>query len=199
MRVKRLAQRTLIVLVGFVLAASATDLLAAQRTKPDGLSRPDNRDARRLDLLKEEVGHQLVMLPYYSVFDWLQAQAGLDGTVRLMGQVVRPVLKDDAEAAVKKIESVTRVNNNIEVLPVSTFDDDLRVALYRKIYNYGSPLFRYALQSIPPIHIVVRNGHVALKGVVANQADSNYAGIAARQVPGIFELTNELQIEQPQK
>src|SRR4030095_6928515 len=136
------------------------------------------------------------MLPYYSVFDWLQAQAKPDGTVVLTGQVTRPTLKSDAEERVKKIEGATRVINNIEVLPLSPMDDDLRTALYRTIFRFNSPLFRYGTQSVPPIHIIVKNGRVALKGVVANQMDSQLAEIAARGVPGSFEVTNELQIEQ---
>ena len=149
-----------------------------------------------MDALKEEIRHQLVMLPYYSVFDWLQAEVMPDGTVTLMGQVVRPTLKDDAEAGVKKLEGVTRVTNNIEVLPLSPMDDQLRVAVYRSIYSYNSPLFRYATWSAPPIHVIVKNGHVTLKGIVANQGDSDLAYMAARQVPNVFDVKNELQIEE---
>src|SRR5207302_1646640 len=108
----------------------------------------------------------------------------------------RPTLKDDAEARVKKLEGITELTNNIEALPLSPMDDQLRVALYRRIYNYDSPLFRYATWSAPPIHIIVNNGHVTLKGVVANQGDSDLANIAARQVPNVFDVKNELQIEE---
>jgi len=114
----------------------------------------------------------------------------------LMGEVVRPTLKDDAEARVKKLEAATRVVNNIEVLPLSPMDDQLRLALYRRIYNFDSPLFRYATWSTPPIHIIAKNGHVTLKGVVANQGDSQLAYMAANQVPGVFDVKNELQIEE---
>jgi hyperosmotically inducible protein len=118
-----------------------------------------------------------------------------DGTITLMGQVVRPVLKDDAERSVKKLEAATRVINNIEVLPLSPMDSQLRLALYRQIYSFETPLFRYATWASPPIHIIVDNGRVALKGIVANQGDSQLAYMAARQVPGVFDVKNELQIE----
>ena len=184
-------------LVGFLavgLLGLATNG-AAQRNKGQ-LEPPTARDIRRMEARKEEVRHQLALLPYYSVFDWLQAGVEPDGNVVLGGQVVRPTLKDDAGARVKELEGVTRVVNDIEVLPLSPMDDELRVALYRRIYSFDSPLFRYATSSLPPIHIIVKNGQVTLKGIVANQADSDLAYMAARQVPGVFEVKNELQIEQ---
>ena len=188
--------RSLIVLAGLILIATL-DLGAAQRDKnPATLNTPANRNARRIDALKEEVRHQLVTLPYYTVFDWLEAQVKPDGTVTLMGEVTRPTVKDDAEHRVKKLESVSRVIDNIEVLPLSPMDDELRVALYRAIYRFDSPLFRYGTQSVPPIHIIVKNGRVTLKGVVLNEGDSQLAYMAARGVPGTFEVKNELQIEQ---
>jgi hyperosmotically inducible protein len=113
-----------------------------------------------------------------------------------MGEVTRPTVKDDAEHRVKKLEAVSRVVDNIEVLPLSPMDDELRVALYRAIYRFDSPLFRYGTQSVPPIHIIVKNGHVTLRGVVLNEGDSQLAYMAARGVPGTFEVKNELQIEQ---
>src|SRR5262249_47284748 len=151
---------------------------------------------RRVEALKEEVRHQLVTLPYYSVFDWLQAEVKPDGTVTLMGDVTRPTTKDDAESRVKKLEAVSRVINNIEVLPLSPMDDQVRIALYRAIFRFDGPLFRYATQSVPPIHIIVKNGHATLKGIVLNQMDSQLAYTAAQGVPGVFEVKNELQIEQ---
>jgi BON domain len=188
--------RSLMVLAGLLLIATL-DLGAAQRDKnPATLNTPANRNARRIEALKEEVRHQLVTLPYYTVFDWLQAQVKPDGTVTLMGEVTRPTVKDDAEHRVKKLEAVSRAINNIEVLPLSPMDDELRVALYRAIYRFDSPLFRYGTQSVPPIHIIVKNGHVTLKGIVLNEGDSQLAYIAARGVPGTFEVKNELQIEQ---
>jgi osmotically-inducible protein OsmY len=157
------------------------------------------RDTRRMEVLKEEIRHQMVMLPYYSVFDWLEAEAEPDGTVTLMGQVVRPTLKDDAEFRVKKLEGVVQVIDKIEILPVSTFDDQLRRALYRRIFNLNSPLFRYGTLSVPSIHIIVSNGHVVLKGIVANKTDSQLAYFAARQAPNVFEVRNELLIEDAER
>src|SRR3989442_88263 len=141
MRNKPLISGALIGALAVLLLASAPELRAAQRSK--ALVGATDRDEHRMQVLKEEVRHQLLMLPYYSVFDWLQANVKPDGTVTLMGQVVRPSLKDDAEARVKKLEAVTQVINNIEVLPLSAMDDQLRTATYRSIYNFETPLFRY--------------------------------------------------------
>ena len=197
MRNRSFGIRALIGALAIVLIASAPNASAAQRPKANvELKKPFARDVNRLDALKEEVRHQLVRLPYYSVFDWLQAEVKADGTVTLLGQAVRPSLKDDAEARVKKLEDATQVINHIEVLPLSPMDDQLRIALYRRIYSFESPLFRYATWSTPPIHIIVSNGRVTLKGIVANQGDSDLAYIAARQVPNTFDVKNELQIEQ---
>jgi len=174
----------------------APNLIGAQGKTPAQLNPPANRDVRRVEALKEEVRHQLVTLPYYSVFDWLQAEVKPDGTVTLTGAVTRPTTKDDAENRVKKLEAVGRVINNIDVLPLSPMDDQLRVALYRSIFRFDGPLFRYATQSVPPIHIIVKNGHATLKGIVLNQMDSQLAYTAAQGVPGVFEVKNELQVEQ---
>ena len=173
----------------------AGGISASAQKAPVRLGTPDARDVNRVEALKEEVRHQLVTLPYYTVFDWLQAEVKPDGTVTLMGQVTRPTLKDDAEQRVKKLESATRVVNNIEVLPLSTMDDQLRIAAYRALFRYDSPLFRYGTQSVPPIHILIKNGHLTLKGVVANQMDSQLAEMAANGVSGVFEVKNELQVE----
>jgi hyperosmotically inducible periplasmic protein len=141
------------------------------------------------------VRHELVTLPFYDVFDWLDGEARPDGTVYLRGQVVRPTTKSDAEARVRSIKGVARVVNEIEVLPLSPDDDRLRAALYNAVYKFDSPLFRYATRAIPPIHIIVRNGRATLKGVVASRNDSDLAYAAARGVPGLFEVTNELRVE----
>ena len=143
--------------------------------------------------LEGEVRHELVMLPYYSVFDHLAFQVK-GGTVILSGEVTRPTLKDDAERVVKRIEGVERVVNKIHVLPVSSFDDQIRIAAYRAIY--GTPaLNRYGHQAIPPIHIIVENGRITLEGVVANESDRNLAYVKALEVPGAFSVTNHLAID----
>jgi hyperosmotically inducible periplasmic protein len=145
-----------------------------------------------------EVRHELVTLPYYGVFDWLEYEVQNDGIVILRGQVVRPTTKSDAEGRVKDIDGVKGVINQIEVLPLSPSDDRSRRALYRAIYNFNSPLFRYATQSVPPIHLIVKRGHATLKGVVANRADAQQAYIRARGVPGLFSVKNELIVESEQ-
>ena len=148
---------------------------------------------RGQDRLVREVRHELVMLPYYNVFDNLAYR--VDGaTVTLMGQVTRPTLKSDAERVVKGIEGVEKVVNNIEVLPVSPNDERVRLAVYRAIYGQTS-LQRYSLQAVPPIHIIVKNGNVTLEGVVASEADKNIANVQANGVPGVFSVKNNLQVE----
>jgi hyperosmotically inducible protein len=131
-------------------------------------------------------------LPYYTLFDWLAFK--VDGnTVTLLGQVTNGSLKKDAENAVKKVEGVERVQNEIELLPASPFDDRIRRAEYRTIYGFAG-LYRYAIGSSPSIHIIVKNGHVTLRGVVDSEADKNEAGIQARTVPGVFDVNNELEV-----
>lgn len=143
--------------------------------------------------LEDHVRHELVMLPYYNVFDTLSFRVD-DGTVILFGQVTNPVVKDDAERSVKHLEGVKSVRNEIEVLPLSSFDDRIRINTYRAIYGYG-PLQRYGLGSQPPIHIIVKNGNTTLAGVVANDADRTLAYVRANSVPGVFSVTNGLQVE----
>jgi len=145
--------------------------------------------------LVKEIRHELRMLPYYGVYDWLEFEIQPDNTVVLRGQVVRPTTKSDAAGRVKDVDGVSRVDNQIEVLPLSPSDDRLRLALYRAIYSFNSPLFRYATQSVPPIHLIVDRGHATLKGVVANKGDAQLAYIRARGVPGLFSVKNELIIE----
>ena len=142
-----------------------------------------------------EVRHELVALPYYGVFDWLQFEVRPDNTVALSGQVVRPSTKSDAESRVKDIDGVRGVVNQIEVLPLSSQDDRLRVALYRAIYGWNSPLFRYATQAVPSIHLIVSRGRATLKGIVSNKGDATQAYVRARGVPGLFDVKNELQVE----
>ena len=143
--------------------------------------------------IQKQVLHQLRMLPYYSVFDDLSFKVNGNEVV-LYGQVVGPVLKSDAEGVVKRVEGVERVINNVEVLPVSNFDDRIRLAEYRAIYRHVG-LDRYGFQPMPPIHIIVKNGHVTLTGVVDSQADKDAAGIQANGVPGVFSVTNNLRVE----
>jgi hyperosmotically inducible periplasmic protein len=142
--------------------------------------------------LASQVRHELVMIPYYSVFDDLNYSVD-NGVVTLSGAVTRPVVKSDAEHAVKRLAGVTQVVNNIRVLPLSSFDNRIRVAEYRTIYGFGG-LYRYGLGTQPSIHIIVDNGHVTLVGVVDNEADKNAANIRANTVPGVFSVTNNLRV-----
>jgi hyperosmotically inducible periplasmic protein len=141
----------------------------------------------------KEVRHELLMLPYFTVFDSIAYK--VDGsTVVLLGQVVRPSLKSDAENSVKHIEGVEKVDNQIEVLPPSPMDDRLRLQLFRAIYGFPA-LQKYDLGVQKAIRIVVKNGHVNLEGVVDNDGDKNIAGVRANSVSGIFSVTNNLQVE----
>lgn len=147
--------------------------------------------------LVKEVRHVLVMQPFYTVFDNLEFK--VDGEhVTLMGQVVRPVLKSDAEAAVKGIQGVTSVKNEIKVLPPAPIDRRIRFREFRAIYS--APGFeKYAIQAVPPIHIIVDMGHVTLVGVVDSQMDKTVALLRAKQVPGVFSVTDKLRIVKNRK
>lgn len=149
------------------------------------------------DRIIKEVRHELLLLPYYSVFDFLSFRVDAD-TVTLQGQVARPTLKSDAEAAVKGIEGVSKVVNNIEVLPLSPMDDQLRRAVFRAIYGDPS-LSRYAWSALPSIHIIVKNGNVTLEGVVDNEADKNLANLRASSVPNVFSVKNNLAVAKEKK
>jgi len=144
--------------------------------------------------IAQKVRHELLMLPYYGVFDDLKFR--VDGsTVTLFGAVTRPTLRSDAERVVNRIEGVDRVVNQIEVLPLSTMDDQIRMAEYRAIYGDPALSTRYGYRALPSIHIIVKNGHVTLEGVVANEADKNLVNIRASGVPNVFSVTNHLQVE----
>ena len=143
--------------------------------------------------MADKVRHELLMLPYFGVFDNINYSIEGSNTVVLSGQVVRPILKSDAEATVKRIQGVSKVENNIEVLPISPFDDSIRIRTYRAIFS--RPGFeKYVDRAIPPIRIIVKNGHVTLEGYVGNQFDKTQAELAARSVSGVFSVTDELKI-----
>src|SRR5438045_765603 len=169
-------------IISLTLATLLAGYVSFARQNP-----PSDRAVQRI---QKEVRHELLMLPYLGVFDNLGYK--VDGyNVTLIGQVTRPTLKSDAENVVKKIEGVEHVKNEIEVLPPSPGDDRIRRAEYRAIYG-DTVLNRYALQAVPPIHIIVKNGNVALEGVVATEADKNVAGIRANGVSGVFAVANNL-------
>ena len=153
----------------------------------------DQPSAKAQERITREVRHELLMLPYFGVFDNIAFK--VDGyMVTLLGQVARPSLKSDAENAVKHIEGVEKVDNEIEVLPPSPMDDNLRRRLYRAIYGYPA-LEKYALGVQKPIRIIVKNGHVTLEGVVDSEGDKNIAGVRANGVSGSFSVTNNLRVE----
>jgi osmotically-inducible protein OsmY len=151
-------------------------------------------EQKNQDRITREVRHELVMLPYLTIFDNLAYKVQGD-TVTLLGQVQNPINKEDAQNAVKRIEGVANVNNQIEVLPASPNDDRIRRAVARALFN-DSRLFRYSMGALPPIHIIVKNGHVTLEGVVNNQTDKNTANIRANGVPGVFSVQNNLRVEE---
>ncbi len=167
---------------GMMFAANG----AAQDRAPKMIDRSQAR-------LEKEVRHEILTQPFYNVFDNVTYR--VDGyTVTLMGQVTRPVLKSSIANVVKQVEGVERVDNQIEVLPLSTNDDRLRIALYRSIYGFTA-LQRYAMPVIQPIRIIVKNGHVTLEGIVDREADKNLAGIRANGVSGAFSVTNNLRVD----
>jgi hyperosmotically inducible protein len=183
--------------IGFAMLAGA--LLVSS-----GIAAKDNNDKQHMDpyvtgpvdeaRMVQEVRHRLVMLPYFGVFDDLGFTVN-GSTVTLVGQVTQPVLKSDAGNTVKRVEGVTSVVNNIEVLPLSPNDDNIRRGVYRAIY--GDPVLstRYGFRALPSIHIIVKNGNVRLEGVVANEMDRNIAGLRANGVSGAFHVDNDLRVE----
>ena len=170
-------------LLGFATLSIAQDQ-PAQRDQPS---------PRSQERITKEVRHELLMLPYFGVFDNIAYK--VDGyNVTLLGQVTRPSLKSDSENVIKHIEGVEKVDNQIEVLPPSPSDDRIRLRLFRSIYGFPA-LQKYALGVQKPIRIIVKNGHVSLEGVVDNEADKNLVTtLLANRVPGIFSVTNNLQV-----
>lgn len=169
----------------FIAAALPTPATPLQKSKSQGEPKTQKQ-------LVREVRHQLVMLPYYTVFDNLTYTVEGDKVI-LSGQVVRPTLKSDAEGVVKTIDGVGSVVNNIEVLPLSPMDDQSRRAVYRAIYGDTS-LSRYGFSAVPSIHIIVKNGNVTLEGIVDNDSDKNLAYLRASQVPNVFSVKNNLTV-----
>ena len=179
---KNLISQFAISVFATLLLAVAPAVVLAQGSR--GASNPQ---------LERRVRHELVTLPYYGVFDNLAYEVN-GGTVTLYGEVVRASTRSDAAGRVKRLPGVTRVVNNIKVLPLSSFDDRIRRATYRSIASMGG-LYRYLQGTNPSLHIVVNNGHVTLEGVVSGSGDRNLAYLAANRVPGVFSVTNNLRVE----
>jgi len=170
--------------------ALATPFLPAQTESAKKSTKPEEKTPFSLS---REIHHQILMLPFYSVFDAIAFT--LDGNkVTLTGQVVRPTLKEQAEAAVRSIEVVSTVVNQIEVLPASSTDDDLRRAVYRALYE-DPTLARYAAQAVPSIHIVVKNGNVSLEGSVISASDKDLAALRAGSVANVLSVKNNLVVQ----
>src|SRR5258707_6672646 len=177
---------------GLLVLAISLFVVTSLGIAQDQPAQRDQLSARGQERIAKEGRHELLMLPWFGVFDNIAYK--VDGsTVTLLGQVTRPSLKSDAENVIKHIEGVEKVDNQIEVLPPSPMDDRLRLQLFRAIYGY-EPLQKYALGVQKPIRIIVKNGRVSLEGVVDNETDKNLAGLRANTVPGIFSVTNNLQV-----
>lgn len=176
-----------------MLACAGMMLVPALRAS--AATRTNGHTQKSPQVIAQEVRQRLVLLPYYDLFDWLEGDVSAEGVVTLRGQVVKPVTKTDAESAIRGIEGVEKVVNEIEVLPVSEDDARLRVVMYRALFGWTSPLFHYATQAVPPIHIIIKNGYVTLKGVVATPQESEIAFMKANGVSGLVEVKNELKVE----
>jgi osmotically-inducible protein OsmY len=184
------------------LTLAVSPALAQKKSKKAKLEPGASRavsNARNVEYLTKEIRKELVTLPFFGVFDWLEGFVEPDGTVTLRGEVVRPTTKSDAAKRVEKIEGVETVVNKIEVLPLSSFDDQLRQRVFRALFNQNSPLFRYGQGVNPSIHIIIKNGRCTLKGIVSTKEDSNLATIRVRGVEGLFEVRNELKVEKSGK
>jgi hyperosmotically inducible protein len=182
--------QTIVLAVSLALLATGSFAFAGTRSGPPA---PSTQSSNYQEWLTNQVRHQLVTLPWLSVFDNLGYSVN-GSEVTLYGQVVIPTLKIDANSAVKHIEGVTKVNDNIQVLPLSPFDNGIRRAEYRAIFREPA-LQRYSLGTLPPLHIIVENGHVTLEGVVDSQGDKDLAGLRANGVPNVFSVTNNLRVE----
>jgi len=194
MRLLLRRQSNLTPLLAFLLLLPPMAIMAKKDNNHNDAFMPGEPNEARI---MKEVRHQLLLLPYYGVFDDLAFKAE-GGTVTLIGAVTRPTLKSDAEGVVKRIDGVTNVVNQIEVLPLPPNDDRIRRAEYRAIYGDSALSTRYGFRALPSIHILVKNGNVQLEGSVANKFDYNLVNIRAKGVAGAFSVINDLQIESEQ-
>ena len=175
-----------------LMLALQAPVLAAQAPAMTAKATTQLSEKGRQNLVKQ-VRHELVMMPFYGVFDNVAFK--LDGyVVTLLGQVTRPTLKSEAENRVKSVEGVEKVINQIEVLPLSPNDDRIRIDVARAIFNHPV-LQQYTLRAVPPIHIIVKNGNVTLEGFVAREMDKNVANLQANGVSGVFSVKNNLMVD----
>jgi hyperosmotically inducible protein len=184
-------------LTGTVDRLAKADRAAQLARKVDGLSGVLNhievRSARTDGEIARDVTHEIRMYPFYDIFDLVNGEVK-DGVVTLRGAVRLPQRFHDYENLAKQVAGVKAVKNELEVLPTSAFDDQIRVRVARAIYGSSALGFRYGNQARPPIHIIVKNGNVRLEGVVANQLDKTLAEQAARFAATYFNLENNLRI-----
>jgi osmotically-inducible protein OsmY len=145
--------------------------------------------------VSEQIRREIASTPYTGIWDWIDAEIRPDGSVILRGDVLQPSSKSDAEFRIRRIESVSKVINEIHVLPLSNFDNEIRISVYWRLFNSNSPLSSYALGANPSIHIIVENGKVTLKGIVSNAMDKQLAGVAANGVFGVMNVDNQLRLE----
>lgn len=178
----------------FLMALSFAFCATALATTASGVPSNSVQQSTSDQRLAREIRHELLLLPYYGVFDHLAFSVN-NGSVELLGAVARPTLKSEAENVIKQIEGVTNLTNRIEVLPLSPLDDRIRLASFRAIYHDSALATRYSYRAHPPIHIIVRNGHVTLEGVVANEFDRNIVNLRANGVRSVFSVTNNLRLE----
>lgn len=172
--------RKALILIGAVVVAAALNSgIVAARPQTD---------------IEKEVAKKILRLPYYEVFDVISFTVDDEGTVTLYGKVRNAINRPSAESAVKRVPGVKKVVNNIQLLPVSRYDDELRRRLYRSITRTAD-LYRYFLPVNPPVRLIVERGHITLEGNVATRGDSNLMNIAANSVSGAFSVTNNLKIE----
>lgn len=192
-KVKRFKISLIAIAAGLLIIVAPQALMARSANSPaNDLSTSANTETSNTKLAKQ-VRHQLLMLPYYGVFDNLAYSIEGD-KVTLHGQVVNPSTRSDAARSVARIDGVSEVINNIQVLPLSGFDDSIRVNTYRALTRTAG-LYRYFMGTNPSLHIVVENGHLTLTGVVSNKMDQRLAYITASSVPGVFSVTNDLQVD----
>jgi hyperosmotically inducible protein len=156
--------------------------------------KPRNAPVSEEDRITREVRHELVLQPFYTIWDWLAFRVN-GNTVELLGDAYSPGLRRDAANSVKHIEGVEKVIDHINDLPPSPMDDRIRHQVARAIFGFDG-LSRYSWSAVPSIHIIVNGGRVRLEGVVDNQQDKNLAGLRANQVPGVFQVTNNLRVVQ---
>jgi hyperosmotically inducible periplasmic protein len=174
---------------GTIASVALTVVLSAGLTFANPSASTTGKD------VTQQIHHEIVTLPYTGIWDWIEAELHPDGTVVLTGDVTTPLTKSDLESRLRHIESVTNIVDDIRVLPLSQFDNQIRAGVYRSLFNFNSTLSKYAMGANPSIHIIVANGKVTLKGVVSNAMDKTLAGMAANRVSGIFSVDNELQVE----